>query len=259
MISKFVATVHGQIEVYDSGEGPTVLMLASLGRGAEDFADLAARVAAAGYRAIGVQPRGIGGSRGTLEGVTFDELARDVGAVLEWAGEGPAILIGHAFGNRLARNAARLFPGKVKALILLAAGGQVPIPPDIAADLMACFDEALAPELHLAAVKRGFFAPGNDPAVWQDGWYPTTAMRQTTAVRASDHGAWKLGGGQPMLIVQALQDVIAPPANALALAEAAPDRIRIAEIDGAGHAMLPERPAEIAAHVLAYLSEQYGR
>ncbi len=259
MRSEIVKTRSGEIELHVSGDGPAVVMLASLGRGAEDFTDLAARVAAEGYGAICMQPRGIGGSRGSLEGVSFDDLARDVGAVLDWAGERPAILIGHAFGNRLARNAALLFPDKVKALILLAAGGQVPIPPNVGADLMACFDESLSAEAHLGCVQRGFFAPGNDPAVWQDGWYPTTALMQSNAVRTSDHTAWKLGGGQPMLVVQALQDAIAPPANAQALAEAAPDRIRIVEIDGAGHAMLPERPAEIAARVLAFLKEQTGR
>jgi pimeloyl-ACP methyl ester carboxylesterase len=32
-----------------------------------------------------------------------------------------------------------------------------------------------------------------------------------------------------------------------------PDRVRLVEIDGAGHALLPERPDEIAAAVVPFL------
>ena len=44
--------------------GPVVLMLASLGRSARDFDDLAGALAAAGYTVIRPEPRGIGGSTG---------------------------------------------------------------------------------------------------------------------------------------------------------------------------------------------------
>lgn len=243
------------IEVLVDGAGPDVVMVASLGRGAEDFDDLAARVAAAGYRVLRPQPRGVGASCGPMAGVTLDELAADVAAVIDALARPPVTLIGHAFGNRLSRNTARLYPEKVKRLVLLACGGQVPIAPDIYADLLACFDDGASPEAHIGHVGRGFFAPGNDPEIWRGGWFAATATMQSAAVRGSDHAAWKLGGGQPMLVVQALQDAIAPPANAAALAAAAPRQVRVVEIDGAGHAMLPERPDEIAAAVLRFLAE----
>lgn len=242
-----------QVEVLEQGQGPLVLMLASLGRGAEDFDDLAGHVAAAGYRVLRPQPRGIGHSSPAQTGLTLDELAADVASVIDWSGAGTAVVIGHAFGNRLARNTARLHPGKVSRLILLACGGQVPIDPPILASLMAVFDEELTPEAHLDHVATAFFADANDAAVWTDGWYPATAQMQSTAVRTSDHAAWKLAGGQPMLIVQALDDRIAPPANAEALTEAAPGRITRIDIADAGHAMLPEQPEAIAAVVLTYL------
>ena len=121
-------------------------------------------------------------------------------------------------------------------------------------DLMSCFDLSLPPDTHLQHVRRAFFADGHDPAVWKGGWHPATATMQSAAVRSSDHAAWKLGGGQPMLIVQALQDVIAPPPNARALLDAAPDRMTLAEIDNAGHAMLPEQPDAIAKAVIDWLN-----
>ncbi|BCW89852.1 Putative aminoacrylate hydrolase RutD [Alphaproteobacteria bacterium SO-S41] len=243
------------IEVLVEGAGPTVVMVASLGRGAEDFDDLATRVAAAGYRALRPQPRGIGATTGPMEGVSLDDLATDVVAVIDALGDAPAVLIGHAFGNRLSRNTARLYPEKVRKLALLACGGQIPITPEMTADLLSCFDTSKDDATHMGHVSRAFFAEGNDAAVWRDGWFAATAVMQSTAVRNSDHAAWKLAGGQPMLVVQALQDAIAPPANAEALAKAAPQQVRVVEIDHAGHAMLPEQPDAIAEAVLGFLRE----
>lgn len=243
-----------EIECLVRGHGRAVILIASLGRPADDFDHLAAALADAGYRAIAPQPRGVGGSTGLVEGLSLDQLAADVAAVIGWTGEADVTLVGHAFGNRLARNVARLYPGKVSRVALLACGGQVPMAPEAMRDLMSCFDLSLPPDTHLQHVRRAFFADGHDPAIWKGGWHPATATMQSAAVRSSDHAAWKLGGGQPMLIVQALQDVIAPPPNARALLDAAPDRMTLAEIDNAGHAMLPEQPDAIAKAVIDWLN-----
>ncbi len=252
-------SVHGYLrgarprEQWRGLKGRTAILLPSLGRGAEDFDHLANALADAGYRTVALQPRGVSGSKGQMQDVTLDELAADVALAIESQGEPHVTLIGHAFGNRLARNTARLYPDKVSRVALLACGGQVPMAPEAMHDLLSCFDLSLPPETHLEHVRRAFFAPGNDPAVWKDGWHPATATMQSAAVRGSDHEAWKLGGGQPMLVVQAMQDAIAPPVNAKALLDAAPDRMTLVEIDNAGHAMLPEQPDAIAKAVIDWL------
>ena len=251
---RIVARDGFQIEVLERGEGRAVVLLPSLGRPAEDFDHLAAAIAAAGFRAVALQPRGVGASTGPMEYVSLDDLADDVAAVIDWTGDDSVVLIGHAFGNRLARNTARLYPGKIARVGLLACGGQVPMSREAMHDLLSCFDLSLPPEAHLEHVRRAFFAEGNDPSVWRDGWYPETCGMQAAAVRRSDHDSWKLGGGQPMLIVQALEDAIAPPVNAKALLDAAPDRMTLVEIPHAGHAMLPEQPEAIAAAVLGWLN-----
>ena len=253
-------SVHGYLrgarprEQWRGVTGRTVILLPSLGRGAEDFDHLANALADAGYRAVALQPRGVGSSKGQMQDASLDDLAADVALTIDSQGDDTVTLIGHAFGNRLARNVARLYPDKVSRVVLLACGGQVPMAPEAMHDLMSCFDLTLPPDTHLEHVRRAFFADGNDPAIWKDGWHPATATMQSAAVRGSDHAAWKLGGGQPMLIVQALQDVIAPPANARALLDAAPDRMTLVEIDKAGHAMLPEQPDAIASAVIDWLS-----
>src|SRR5690348_941892 len=89
-----------QIEVLDEGAGPLIVLLPSLGRGAEDFDLIAQRLAADGFRVLRPQPRGIGASRGPMSGINLHDYANDVAAAIEHAGAGPAFVVGHAFGNR---------------------------------------------------------------------------------------------------------------------------------------------------------------
>ena len=86
-----------------SGRGPAICLLPSTGRGAEDFAQLAAALLGHGYSVILPQPRGIGGSTGPLAGLTLHDLAADAAAVLRTATGGAeterVIVGGHAYGN----------------------------------------------------------------------------------------------------------------------------------------------------------------
>jgi pimeloyl-ACP methyl ester carboxylesterase len=242
------------------GKGPLVVLLPSLGRGASDFDDLAVRIAAADYRTAAINPRGIGKSKGPAA-QSLADYARDVveaikALQIKRGSEPlrPVVLIGHAYGNRLARAVAASHPEVVSNLILLASGGQVAMAPAVARALREVFDPALSPEAHIAAVCMAFFAPGNDPEVWRDGWYGAVAMEQQTATTNTPTDTWVPGGDKPIYIIQAAQDAVAPPANAEALQTAHPDCVQVTVLDNAGHAMLPEQPEWIAQLVLARLA-----
>ena len=116
----------GPIEVRERGSGRPVVMLPSLGRGGADFDDLAGRLAAAGYRTLCPEPRGVGGSTGPLGDLTMADLADDVAAVIRERTEGTATLVGHAFGNRVARMTATEHPELVERVVLLCCGGHHP-------------------------------------------------------------------------------------------------------------------------------------
>jgi pimeloyl-ACP methyl ester carboxylesterase len=248
---------EARIAVTVRGEGPLVVLIPSLGRGAADFDDLAGRLAAAGYRAAAIDPRGVGDSAGPMTGLTLGDYAADVAAVVATLSPGkPAVLIGHAFGNRVARATAASHPESVSTLVLLAAGGQVAPSPDISRALMDVFDTALSPADHRAAVAKAFFAPGADPTPWLGGWYPAVMRAQRAAVAATGPETWRGAGEAPILIVQADEDVIAPPANAEALAKAYPDRVTVMRLPRAGHAMLPEQPLEVARLVIRFLGHR---
>lgn len=245
---------EARIGVTVRGEGPLVVLIPSLGRGASDFDDLAARLADAGFQAAAIDPRGVGHSRGPMEGVTLLDYAADVATVIDGLSPGGAVVVGHAFGNRVARATAAAFPAKVSALILLAAGGQVRPAPEASKALADVFDISLAPAAHRAAVATAFFAPGADPTPWLEGWHGEVRRAQGAANVATPEGAWVGAGRAEMLIIQAEDDVIAPPANAEALARAYPERVKVARLPRAGHAMLPEQPAAIAEMVIGFLN-----
>jgi pimeloyl-ACP methyl ester carboxylesterase len=120
-----------------------------------------------------------------MTGVSMADLAGDVATVIEGLGGGPAVVIGHAFGQRVGRMLATLRPDLVKGLVMLAAGGKVPIPGRAQESLLGCFDLSLPAETHLEHVRYAFFAPGNDPAVWTTGWHPEVARMQKAATQGS--------------------------------------------------------------------------
>jgi pimeloyl-ACP methyl ester carboxylesterase len=248
----------GQIALKVEGTGPVVLMIPSLGRGAADFDDLSRRLVAAGFTAVRPDPRGIGRSTGPMDGLTLHDLAADAALVIEalmieTKDAQPVVVAGHAFGQRVGRTLAADRPELVRAMAMIAAGGKAPMKPGAAKALLGCFRLDRPDVERLADVKFAFFAPGNDASVWRDGWYPAVATTQIAATRATPvDGWWNAGSRTPLLVIQGLQDTVAPPENGRMMKAELGDRVELLDIDGAGHALLPEQPEKIAAAIVAF-------
>src|SRR5215468_993647 len=171
-----------RIEILGQGQGNLVVLLPSLGRGAADFDVVAERLADAGYRVLRPQPRGIGGSRGPLAGIDLHDCAADVATVIAQDNNGPAFVVGHAFGNRVARMLATDRPELVRAVALVAANiGKAPSRPEVRAAIRASADASLPDEERIKALQFAFFAPGNDPRGWLGGWHPDVLAAQRVA------------------------------------------------------------------------------
>lgn len=240
------------LEVFHKGAGYPVLMHPSLGRPAQDFEALGNHVSGAGYHVILINPRQIGDSTGPMAEVTLLDLGADVWMVAESLELDRVFLLGQNFGNRVARTASSLQPERVIGLILLAPGGEVQPTKEIQAEFDKVFNPALSDERHLQAVANSFFAPGNDATVWKDGWFGKTATLQTGAVKRTDFARLYMGGTAPGLIVQGLDDRIAPPQNAWDLVKVRRGT-RLVAFPNMGHAMLPENPGAIAGAVIDFL------
>ncbi|MCQ3811740.1 MAG: alpha/beta hydrolase, partial [Acidimicrobiia bacterium] len=201
------------------------------------------------------EPRGLGASAVPDRQETLSTLAADVAAVITGLGGGPAVVVGHAYGNRIARMTATEHPELVDSLVLLACGGFIPVTEEMGAAMRTIFDPRNPPDVRLDAVARAFFAPGNDPSVWADGWYGKLARYQEHATVNTPVSDWWAGGSAAMLAVQPADDQLAVPANADALVEAVGDRVEVMVIPNAGHALLPEQPKAVADVVIGWLDK----
>jgi len=183
------------------------------------------------------------------------DLARDAAAVIDYFCPSPANIVGHAFGNRVARAVAALAPDKVERLVLLAGGGRTAMGSKVRAALMGSIAQGSKPDAErLEDLKTAFFYEGNDPATWLRGWYPALAQQQLAASDRTDTARWWTAGCAPMLLVQADGDPVAPPGNAEALADDIGDRLTLVRLRRASHAILPEQPRAVAALIADYLS-----
>ncbi len=242
-----------RIEVLAQGTGPLIVLLPSLGRGAEDFDAIAVELAAAGFRVLRPQPRGIGASNAALAGITLHDYANDVAAVIEQAKDGPAFVVGHAFGNRVARLLATVRPDLVRAVALVAANvGRDPSPPNVRAAIKASANLALPQAERLAALQFAFFAPGNDAHAWLDGWHPEVLAAERIAgdktPRTEDYAA----GHAPVLYLQPDHDPLASVDNAAEYKRALGDRVTVVVIPHAGHAAITEQPGFVARELIKY-------
>src|SRR5262249_38760817 len=105
------------IDLITEGRGPPIVLLPSRGRDSEDYDEVAAARAREGFRVRRPQPRGMHASRGPLEGITLHDLARDVATVIERENTGPAVIVGHAYGNWVARMTAVDYPKLVRGVV----------------------------------------------------------------------------------------------------------------------------------------------
>ncbi len=252
---------HGAVRIawQAEGEGSAVLLLPSLGRGVEDFDAVAPLVAAAGFRVVRAEPRGIGGSTGPMEGLTLYDLAGDAAAALAAAGTGgPAVVAGHAFGNWVARAMAMVRPPLVHGVALLAASIDTALDPATRASIDGSFDPALGEAERLGHLQRGYFAPGHDARAWLTGWHAPVARMQRAATAATDAPWKRVAERVPALYVAAAEDRIAPVPTEARLREALGPQVERVVVQRAGHALLPEQPEAVASALISFARRLAG-
>ena len=161
---------------------------------------------------------------------------------------------GHAFGNRVARCLAADRPELVRSIMLFSAGGKFPPTPDGLAGVTGDMPHGNSDVEGIERMRKAFFAPGNDPSLWIADRSEVRPKGTFAAMRrTSVDDWWDAGNKAPILVVQGLQDAVAVPENGRALKSALDDRVELVEIDGAGHALLPEKPDEVASAVISFL------
>ncbi|HTP81634.1 MAG TPA: alpha/beta hydrolase [Alphaproteobacteria bacterium] len=241
------------LDVIAEGRGPLIVLLPSRGRDSEDYDDVAAGIARAGFRVLRPQPRGIAGSTGPMDGITLHDLANDIAAVIEQEGHGaPAVIVGHAFGNWVARMTAVDHPKLVRGVIIAAAAAKR-YPPELSAAVGKSGDPSLPDEERLKYLRYAFFAPGHDARIWLAGWWPDASRSQDRAAKATKQSEWWSAGSAPLFDLQAELDPFKPQASRNELKDEFGDRVTIAVIPGASHALIPEQPHAVVEAIVQWV------
>jgi len=195
---------------------------------------------------------------GRSGGPACDTVAGYAGAIaafLDEVGVAQAVIVGHSMGGAIALTLALDLADRVAGLVLVATGARLRVTPTILESIHRDFEAAV--EL----VSRAMWSPAAEPVLVERG--RRALLEAGPAVLASDLTACdrfdvmeRLGEiAAPTLVVAGSADVLTPLKYARFLAERIPNA-RCEILEGAGHMVMLERPAEVARAVGEFLSEE---
>lgn len=165
----------------EAGEGAPVVLLHGLFGSQSNFGALARRLAA-GYRVVSLDLRNHGGSPHG-PGMTYADMAGDIVDTLDARGIGPAALVGHSMGGKVAMLVALSAPARVQRL-LVADIAPVRYPPHFRTITAAMQAVALRPGLLRAEV---------DAALQDAVPDPVTRGFLVQNLRFGSTPAWRIG------------------------------------------------------------------
>jgi pimeloyl-ACP methyl ester carboxylesterase len=254
------ARLHAVVWEPGVADAETVLALPGSGGDVTRYNSLGPLLAAAGYRLIALNQRGIMGSTGELDNLTLHDYAADVAAVIDLLGVGKVHVLGWALGNRIMRVVATDFPDKVASVSLIAAGGLAE-PLTAPGELAALLGDAELSESEKAQLaRRTLFSPHSDEELVLEyvrglRYWNAARASQTRANRDTPVAQWWAGGEGPMLIVQGLDDKTAPPENGNRMKAEFGDRVTLVNLEHAGHLMGMEQPRATADAIIGFLRQ----
>jgi len=260
-IEHSIVAVNGEakLRVFIEGNGPAFVLLPGQGRGPRDLEMLAKHLVSGGYRVIRPEPRGFGESVGPIEGATLRDNAADVAAAIEATSTAPAIVAGFAYGNRVARMLATERPELVRGVVLIAAGGKFQPKPEIFQRLRDYQDKSLPLQKRAEIGRALLYGPNATISIEDmridDGSAATVRAQSLLPTPTTPLESWWSGGTVPMLVLQGLYDVIAPPENGRSLKTDYPERVTLVEFPDLGHAMARERPDLVASAISAWAAK----
>lgn len=253
-----------EIEYNDEGAGPAICILPSLARSGRDYDEVAVLLARDGFRVLRPEPRGVGRSRGPMDNLNLHDFAGDIAAVLDHEATGPVVVVGHAWGSQPARTLAADRPDLVCGIVMAAASaGKLPRGSTekpysrLRSEIDGAGDLSLTQQERIECLRKAFFAPGHDPSVWLDGWFPAAHDAQGRAREMTPIDDYFSGGtSAPILDLQAEYDAVVVPN---VMKPMLGDRVTVQVIRDAGHAMAPEQPLAMSNAIAAFARTVYLR
>jgi pimeloyl-ACP methyl ester carboxylesterase len=230
---------------------PTLILLPGLASDEALFADIPARLAAAGWPAQAVM----------REHFEHDTLPAMADALLA-AHPGPLLLAGTSMGGMVAMHAALRAPGRVRGLALLGTSARADTPEllKLRSDAVVLFEQGRVDEVVRPNVLLAFHPANQRDEALVEAYLAmmrraggVALARQNRAVMARpDLRALLPRVACPTLVVCGEADLLTPPEHAREIAAAVPGAT-LHLLPGAGHLLTMERPAEVAALLAGWL------
>src|SRR6202023_974677 len=146
---------------------------------------------------------------------------------------GPAHLVGHAFGNRGAPCLAVDRPSLVRSVTLLAAGGLIAPSTPLGTHFRNASEVKMNGSDCVTVLGARWLSPASDPKVLaQVECWPAVLS---------------------LLVIQGLDDEVAPPGNGHALREQFGERVRVIDLPRAGHFLVSEQPEAVTRAVVEFV------
>ena len=258
------AAVNGiEIGYDDAGRGEPVVLVHGHPFDRSLWAPQVAALTAAGHRVITADLRGYGTSTVVPGLTTFETFARDVAGLLDHLGLGAVTLGGVSMGGQIVMECHRLFPERIRALVLAdtSARGETP---EGRAYRNALADRMLAEGMAFYAADNlaRMIAADNVTAMPAVAAHVRAMMLAAPPAGAAaarrgraerpDYERMLTHVGVPALVVVGRDDEFTPVAEAERLHALIPDST-LAVIEGAGHLPNLEQPAAFNEALLTFL------
>ena len=284
-----VVTANGlRFATLEAGDGPLALCLHGFPDSAHTWQHLLPELAAAGFHGVAPFMRGYAPTAVPADGCyRMSALVADAVALHEaLGGDGQAVLIGHDWGAEAAYGAAARAPGRWRRVVTLAVPPlslderifadyeqlkrffyffllQSPLAEDIVAArdmefldrLWADWSPGYEPGEALARAKQSLRAAENLRAAigyYRD--YPVPASYRGGPAPAAEPAGPAAAGPQPTLYLHGDADGCIALDLVRDAGQHLPPGSRMTVIEGAGHFLHLEKPAEVTEHILAWVT-----
>ena len=240
----------------DGAGSRTFLLFNGAGCNAETWGELAEWLVDLG-EVVRFDARGVGKTELPGEPYTLDTLAEDALALMDYLQIGRAILIGHAFGGRVAQIVTRDHPERASALVLCGTGGFYPPkldPPP---------EDATREEVWLDRFCGAGFRNEQPERAQRllDEMFAVRPPQGAAELRGKAIGAtpaasyWgRTPDSIPVLLLYGTEDRFGHPENARDLADRL-ENSRLVFIEGAGHFAIREKPERMLAEITDFIEE----
>jgi pimeloyl-ACP methyl ester carboxylesterase len=252
----------GQIHFQEAGCGQPLLLLHQVPCTSGQFDNVYGHLSARGFRAVGIDLPGFGGSDPTGVTPTITDYACVVRPVLDALDIGKAAILGHHTGALVANEAAIALPGRIEAVVL---NGPLLVTAEDRRDFLAGLhqrERRFAPKPHAAHMVRMF-----DNRDWlANGTLPPARLSEYVVQALTGRGAFWYGHHaaymydqaerlplitQPTLILTNTGDIIHEHA---ARAHAVRRDFAYVALEGGGIDIVDQQPALWAGEVADFLN-----